>query len=188
MEESAQTPLQDGAVRKTMISILLVLAVGSAAYMISREPTLPGRENLIDLSVRDIEIRPVVLSSAASDVERYIQDIFGVRVELPLVEGVKISGAGAFEPRHGISIPTVLLDDPNGDVDRMFVFTYSLLDEWSSGVFLDRSVRLDLERGDSYAVVSADDGREIVLWRSGDDIFLAVAQRGASRLISRIRS
>jgi len=188
MEESAQTPLQEGAIRKMTISILLVLAVGSAAYMISREPALLRRENLIDLSVRDIEIKPVVLTSAASDVERYIQDVFGVRVEIPLVEDTKISGAGAFEPRHGISIPTVLLDDPIGDVDRIFVFTYSLLDEWAAGVFLDRSVRLELENDGSYAVVTAADGREIVLWRSGDDIFLAVAQQGASRLISRIPS
>ena len=187
MEESAQTPLQEGAIRKMTISILLVLSVGSAAYMISREPALPRRENLIDLSVRDIEIKPVVLTSAASDVERYIQDVFGVRVELPLVEDAKIL-AGAFEPRHGISIPTVLFDDPIGDVDRIFVFTYSLLDEWAAGVFLDRSVRLELENDGSYAVVTAADGREIVLWRSGDDIFLAVAQQGASRLISRIPS
>jgi len=171
-----------------MISILLVVAVGSAAYMITRAPAVLRRENLIHLSMRDIEVKPVVLSNDASDVERYIQDVFGVRVEIPLVKDAKISGAGAFEPRHGISIPIVLFDDPIGDLDRIFVFTYSQLDEWAAGVFLDRSVRLELEHDGSYAVESADDGREIVLWRSGDDIFLAVARRGASRLIARIQS
>ena len=188
MEESAPTPLRQGALRKMMVSILLVLTVGSAAYLVSKEPRRPGRENLIDLSVRDLEIQPVVVSSVVSDVERYVEDVFGVKVRLPGIENAEFSGAGSFDLHHGISIPTVFVEDPDGDVKRIFVFTYSLLDDWSSGVFLDRSVRLELEHDGSYAVVSARDGREIVLWRSGDDIFLAVAEHGASRLISRIRS
>lgn len=188
MEESVPTPLDDGALRKALVSILLVLAVGSAAYLGARESEPPGREDLIDLSVRDSRIHPDVVSDLASDVESYIQDMFGVKVKLPSIRDAKISGAGAFKPRPGISIPAVLIDDPHADVERILVFTYSLLDDWAEGVFLDRSIRSDLEHDRSYAVVSATNGREIVLWRSGDDIFLAVAQKGASRLIRRIES
>jgi hypothetical protein len=188
MEETKPTPLRDGAVLNMLVSILLVLMVGSAAYLASRVPPPPGRESLIEVSIQDVEVEPVVSSNAPSDTERYIQDFFGVNVRVPGIDDVTLVGAGAFEIHHGISIPIILLEDPHGDVNWMFAFTYALLDDWSAGIFLDRSVRLELEHDGSFAVISAADGREIVLWRSGDDIFLAVAQKGASRLISRISS
>ena len=186
MEESSPTPLRHGALRKMVFSILLVLTVASAAYLISKEPIPLGRENLIDLSVRDVDVRPDSRSHSAADVERYFSDVFGVNIKIPVVQGAEITGIGTVNPQPGISIPTILLNDPQGDVDRFFAFTYSMLDEWAFGVFLDRSVRLELEHSGSYAVVSASDGHEVVLWRSGDDIFVAVARQGASRLISRI--
>ena len=169
MEEPVPTPLKDGALRKMLISILLVLAVGSAAYLGTREPEPPGRENLIDLSVRDSQIDPVIVSEAASDVESYIQEIFQINVKLPSIRDAKISGAGVFKPRPGISIPAVLFEDPHADIERILVFTYSLLDRWAEGAFLERSIRLELEHDRSKVVVSASDGREIVLNQRKND-------------------
>jgi hypothetical protein len=168
-------------------SVLLIIAVGWGAYVLTREPPSRGPDNLIALSVAEDDIEPVIVSSRPVDIEEYIREAFGVDVVLPDIQGAEIYAAGALAVRRGISIPTVLFEDPDGDLRRMFVFTYSLLDDWSLGVYLDRSVRLELEHDGSRVVMAADDEREVILWRSRDDIFLAVAEHGASRLIRRIR-
>lgn len=187
MEEPTPIPIRDGSLRRLAISFLLVVVVGSAAYLISKEPAPAAREDLVDISVLDLSIDPVVISDDPSDIEHYIDDVFGVRIKLPSIEGADFSGAGAFVLRPDIEIPIVVVEDPQGDIDRLITITYALLDAWSSSVFLDRSVRLELEHDNQKTVIGAPDGREVVLWRSGDDIFIAVAEQGASRLISRIK-
>jgi hypothetical protein len=172
--------------RKTLLSFLLVLTVGWLAFMLSREPKAPGRANLIAVSASDMEVEPVLETSSAADAETYIQNRFGVSVKIPEVAGTKISGVGLLELRGGVEVPTILVDDPSGDIRRLYVFTYSLLDDWARNVFLERAVRFELEQSDQYVVTSTETSREVVLWRSGDDIFLVVAENGASPLISRL--
>lgn len=172
--------------RKTLLSFLLVLTVGWLAYMLSRETKPPGRENLIALSASNANIEPVLETSSADDAELYIQNRFGVSVRVPKVTGAEIAGVGLLELQGDVEVPTILWNDPSGDIHRMFVFTYSLLDDWARNVFLERAVRFELEQSDQYVVTSTETSREVVLWRSGDDIFLAVAENGASPLISRL--
>ena len=187
-DESLPTPLHAGTLRKMTIAITLVLAVGSLAYLSSKQPEPPGRQNLINVSVADSDVDLVLTTSVASDVEHYIRESFGIQVKIPAVRNAGIAGAGALGLRDGVSIPTIEFTDPDGDIERLLVFTYAMLDSWEFAFYLDRAVRLELEHDRSFAVVNATDGREVILWRSGDDIYLAVAENGASRLISRIRS
>lgn len=188
METEDLKPLRERSVLRVTIAIALVVSVGSLAYLTSKEPTPPGRENLINVSVAETDVQMIVSSRLSSDVEHYIQESFGMQVEVPSIEGASISGAGALGLRGGVSIPAVDYTDPNGDIERLFVFTYAMLDSWEAGFYLDRAVRLELEHDGVFSVVSAVDGREVILWRSGDDIYLTVAGNGASRLIKRIRS
>jgi hypothetical protein len=172
--------------RKTLLSFLLVLTVGWLAYLLSREPEPPGRENLIAVSTSDIKIETVLETSSAEDAELYIRNRFGVSVQVPEVTGAEITGVGLLDVGGNVEVPTIVWNDPSGDVRRIFVFTYSLLDDWARNVFLERTVRFELEQSDQYVVTSTETSREVVLWRSGDDIFLAVAENGASPLISRL--
>ena len=127
-------------------------------------------------------------SGVESEVERFIKESFGIQVKIPAIQDATVTGGGTLELRDGISIPTIEFTDPDGDIERLLVFTYAMLDRWEFAIYLDRAVRLELEHDRSFAVVNATDGREVILWRSGDDIYLAVAENGAGKLISRIRS
>ena len=187
-EDYPPTPIGSGALRKTLIGVLLVITVGSVAYVTSKPPAPPGRINLIDVATIGPEVAVDVRSRVPDEIERYISEIFSARVNVPEIEDAQIEGVGTLRFQGGIAIPTILFTDPSGDLDELYVFTYAMLDEWSNGAYLDRAIRLELEHDRSFAVVSAADGREVVLWRSGDDIYLAVAQQGASSLISRIES
>jgi hypothetical protein len=179
---------RESPVRRFLVSMILIGAVGWAAYVLSREPEPPGPQNLIEVSAANTEVKPVLATSSPAEIEGYIRQTYGVEVRLPYVDGAEISAAGPLPVQQGISVPTIVFVDPEGDISRMLVFTYSLLDDWSLGLYLDRSVRLELEHDGSYAVVATEDNREAVLWRSRDDIFLAIAERGAGRLIPRIRT
>ena len=178
----------ESGLRRFMISILLVVTVGTAAYLLSRRAPPAERQNLIDLTVMTDDVAADLVSRDVENIERYIREAFGVKIDVPSVQDAEITGIGALEARRGVLIPTILVDDPSGDVNRIYVFTYSLLDRWARGVYLERAVRVELENPGLKTVVTTEDDREAVLWRSGDDIFVAVAEQGASRLIHRIRS
>jgi hypothetical protein len=105
---------------------------------------------------------------------------------VPGVLDATVAGVGTWDPGRDVRIPVILYDDPSGDVKRVLVLNYAMLDRISNVVFLDRSIRVELEQDRSYAVVNASDEREVVLWRVGDDIFVAIAEKGAGRLIPRI--
>ena len=43
------------------------------------------------------------------------------------------------------------LDDPEGDIDHLFIITYSMLDRWAHSAFLEPTVRIELEQDDLFA-------------------------------------
>lgn len=182
------TPIRPAALNRTLVRIILVMSVAGMAYLFTEASGPQERENLIDVSVSNAVVELVLKTEYRVEIEEFFDERFHVHIDVPTVNGASFRGAGLWDVRPDVSIPTVVIDDPQHDVEFIFVFTYAMLDEWSSSLFLDRAVRLELEHEESFAVVSANDGREVVIWRSGDDIYLAVALHGAGRLIPRIPS
>jgi len=176
-----------GGLRRTMTAVIMVVTVGAAAYLLSTPSEIGDSTNLVGL-VGSVDIDPQLLleSTRRSEIEDFAHDQVGFRFAVPEVVGAKITGFGTWDAGRNLDIPVILYDDPQGDIRLALVMNYAMLDDISGRVFLDRSIRLELEQDHSYAVVSASDNREVVLWRAADDIFVAIAEQGASRLIPRI--
>ena len=173
--------------KRTMIVLITVLAIGAAAYLLSGRSGPRDATNLVGL-VGTEPIEPLTLLETGDpvEIEDMLREEMGFRLRVPTIVGADIVGVGTWDAGRNVRIPVVMYDDPSGDVTRVIVMNYAILDQISAAVFLDKSIRMELEQDRSYAVVPGADNREIVLWREGDDIFLAIADNGAGRLISRI--
>lgn len=180
-------PHRIAGARRRITALLLVLTVGVAAYVLSGHPDMHDATNLVGL-VGSVQIAPEPLleTSDAADVEELLRSRVGYRLLVPNVVGASITSVGTWSAGRNLRIPVVTYDDPRGDITAALILNYALLDKMSDSVFLDRSVRLDLEQERSYTVVSTNDNREVVVWRVGDDIFVAIAENGAGSLIPRI--
>lgn len=182
-----EAPLPASGVRRTMLAIAIVVAVGAAAYFLSGRAGNSGATNLVGLvGVGPMHVETILETSEPEEVEDVLRSEFGYRLRAPRIVGTEIAAVGYWDAGRSSRIPVVTYSDPLGDIQTALVMNYALLDRVSETVYLDRSIRIELEQDRSYAVVSTNDDREVVIWREGDDIFLAVAESGASRLIPRI--
>jgi hypothetical protein len=173
--------------RRTMMTLLMVLTVGIAAFLLSERSGPRGATNLVGLvGTEEIEAELLLETSLSREVEDVLRNELGYRLRVPGIVDATIEGVGTWDAGRNVKIPVIFYDDPSGDIRTALVLNYAILDRISAAVFLDRSIRVELEQDRSYAVVNAADDREVVLWRVGDDIFLALAEQGAGRLIPRI--
>jgi len=171
-----------------MTAILMVLTIGMAAYILAGRPYQQDATNLVGLvGSETIEPKPLLETSQPGQIEDILRAELGYRLLVPNIIGARIVGVGTWDADRNVRIPVITYDDPEGDINEALVLNYAMLDKISGAVFLDRSVRQELEQDQSFAVVSSSDDREVVLWRSGDDIFVVVAEKGAGRLIPRIQ-
>lgn len=182
-----EPPIRGDALRRMAVSVLLIVVVGWLAFYFTREPAPAGRQNLIELAVQPVRATLEATPDGSDETQVFLEARFGINVDPPEIVDAEIDGVGYVEYRKGMQVPVVFYEDPHGDIGRLHVFTYALLDTWARGLFIERSARLEIEQGEMYSVVPTDGDREVVLWRRGDDIFIAVAEQGAGRLIPRIR-
>lgn len=174
-------------IKRAVTAILMVLTIGFAAYLLAGRPRTNDATNLVGLvGTEKIDPDPMLETGNPAEIEDALLATMGYRLVVPGIVGTKIVGVGTWDADRNVRIPVITYDDPQGDVSKVLVMNYALLDKISGAVFLDKSIRRELEQARSYAVVSTSDDREVVLWRAGDDIFLAIAERGAGRLIPRI--
>ncbi len=174
--------------KRAMTAILMVLTIGMVAYILAGRPYQKDATNLVGLvGSETIKPKPLLETSQPEQIEDILRAELGYRLLVPNISGARIVGVGTWDADRNVRIPVVTYDDPEGDISKALVLNYAMLDKISGAVFLDRSVRQELEQDQSFAVVSSSDDREVVLWRSGDDIFVVIAEKGAGRLIPRIQ-
>lgn len=182
-------PPSTSVFKRTVTITLMVLTVAMAAYMLTERSGPRDSTNLVGLvGSETVDPKPLLQTTQVTEIEDMLLSEFGYRLTVPTIIGARIVGVGTWDAGRNVRIPVVSYDDPDGDIHVALVMNYAMLDRISSAVFLDRSIRVELEHDKSYAVVSTADSREVVLWRSGDDIFLAIAENGAGSLIPRIAS
>lgn len=173
--------------KRTVTILIMVLGIGAVAYLLSGRSGTTDATNLVGLVGTDqIESEWLLQTDDPIAIEDILREELGLRLRVPMIVGTSIEGVGTWDADRNVRIPVILYSDPSEDIGKMLILNYVMLDQMSSAVFLDRSIRMELEQDRSYTVVSASDNREVVLWRVGDDIFVAIAENGAGRLIPRI--
>ena len=172
---------------KTGYLLLLLFALGIAAYLLFRQPPAPPETNLIVLAARSAPQATFPLeTSDAAVAETFVEEHAGWRLSLPAIGGYTLAGVGIDELAPGVSVPAFRYAGADSSRLVLYAVTYSLLDQAAGAVSLENDVLLELE-DDAHFELHDIEGTQVLLWRNRDDLFLAVTPTPDGSLARRIQ-
>lgn len=159
------------------IAAVVIFFTGLAGFVLSRflETPADGPLDLIELTVvRSADQTPVLDTTDPVRAEQFIMSHFSRQVEAPRLSGAELAGVGSAEIVSGVHVPALIYQDSSSAEQLvLFGYTYSLIDELEISVEVPddllRSVEPSLQ-----PVVREVNRRKVVVWRSSDDIMIAV--------------
>lgn len=156
--------------------LVVVAAVGLGVFFLTPPASAPSSHtSLVAFSAeRAHSVQLELKTNTPSDAEAYVGSNWNRRVAVPSVDGAPLQGVGQLRIASGVEVPVF---GYGGTDDRLrvaiFAYSYALLDEMESQVALDAGLRREL--GQSKHLVTHQSATEDgVLWRSRDDVFVAV--------------
>lgn len=173
-----------------LTGVLLVLAAGLVGYLLAPEAETDEEgttSGAASLTVRTAQYATDLAEPNAplnrSAVDSVIRTQLNRRVRLPVIDGTNLEGVQVEEIASGAPVPVLIYRDA-GERIPVFVYNYALLDATRGELALSPGTLERLDRGDT--VVDRSGSRPVILWRSRDDIFLAVASGDPDSLTARI--
>lgn len=179
--------LRGERLRHVLTALLLIVLVGAAGYAAAAFLSQPPERDLVTLTARhEASVDPSLDASTPAQAERRVQELLGRRLALPAIDSASFEGLRLTEIAPGARVPVFLYtDDATGQPLRLYAYTYALLGRHAERLRLDESLLRQLEEAGAVRHVRAG-GRSVLLWRSRDDIFLAVTPARAASLRERL--
>jgi hypothetical protein len=172
--------------------LVLILALAAAGIWMMRKPVFEPTGNLALLAARATEAAMAELAIQTSDSDEaalYIRNHFGWRVLVPTISDAALKGISLVEIASEVRVPAFVFEDSDASPFLVYVWNYSFMDRHQNRLLaLSPMVLSGLEQANSFTVEQGQAGEEIVIWRSRDDIFLAVTSNPAEILVSRIKT
>lgn len=181
--------------RRAGLALGALVFIGAAAYILSRvlapAPSAPAQQpmSLLQFSARHAQALSVVRQTPDPDTaEAVLQSVMNRRLTVPRIEGANLRGVARLPIPNAGAVPAlVYTDTASGTSISAFAYTYALIDALGPRTELDAGLRRALAKPDSL-IPRTVDGRSAVLWRSSDDVYVAVSSLSADALASRIRT
>lgn len=176
--------------RRGLAGAVLVAAAGVLGYLLA-----PGEDSgsaeesagATSLTVRTVQYAAELPDPDAPQtrgaVDSLIRAELARRVRLPRIERMELEGVNVQEVTAGARVPVLVYRQGEVRVP-VFVYNYALLDVTRDELTLPPGTLEQLDREE--IVVDRSGERPVVLWRSRDDIFLAVTSGEPDSLAARI--
>lgn len=169
-------------------ALLAVLATLALAWW-QRRSTVFSPDDLIATTMADAATMTVQSPlSSVEAAEAFVEDQAGWRVHLPTLRGYRIDGAAMRDVAPDVSVPVVHYvpeGGSGGSAVAVYAYTYRLLDMAKTHVALDPSVLAGLE-SDAHAEQVDASNATAVVWRTRDDVLIAVSRPPVVDLAARI--
>lgn len=149
-------------------------------------PEPPTRAiTLLSISSAD-EIGPDFSTSSAEQAEMYIKDRFGVTLQVPVIRDTQLLGVRIQLLKEELEVPVLLFHDGvENKTFPVFAYSYAFLQANRRRVELSRKILLRIDDPSQFGVYFSDEGSALI-WRSRDDIFVAVLQVDPARMQERV--
>lgn len=196
--------------RRTGAALLVLAVVGGIAYAAATwlsspeaSKTTPVVPSLMQFSVEQTEaIRRIRDVNDPDTAARTLRREFGRRISIPQIDEARLAGIASLS-LDTLSIPVLVFVDSTdasagaaSEADAeggqaipgaipTYVYSYALIDRIEVLARLDDDLAERLDTADR-VLTRETDGRDLFIWRRGDDVFVAVAGNGDA-LASRIR-
>ncbi len=170
-----------------LAAFVLIIAAGLAGLTLSRSLEGGGDTDLIASVTEQSGALTVVMDTDdPRRAERYVHAELKRRVELPDIEGATLTGVAFSVFGDGVEVPVFIYNDAEGEgAIRLFAFSYAALDRLSDEATLADDVLARIEDDSAFDIHDRGENKAVV-WRSRDDVFIAVTTGDANRLRERI--
>lgn len=158
--------------RPIALSLMLV-AVVLGCIWIFQVQTGQRIDDLVELVSDNPRVASETPVSSEAEATSLVRDRLAMRLRVPAIEAAELVSVSFVALKVGIQIPSLAYENATGGSQRVFGIDYAFLDRFEGIVGLENSLRKELERGNSFSVVTPDGRHEVVVWRSGASILLA---------------
>jgi hypothetical protein len=181
--------------RRAGLALGVLVFIGTVAFALSHilapSPSPPSQQpmSLLQFSARHVQALSVVRQTPNPDTaEAVLQSAMNRRLTVPRIDGATLSGVSRLPIPNAGAVPAlVYTDTASGATVSTFAYTYALIDALGPRTELDAELRRALTTPDSLITRTVDD-RAAVLWRSSDDVYVAVSSLPSDALAARIRA
>lgn len=165
----------------------IVFFTGLIGYVVSRVLETPPETNAITISARASDRARIEVASAdAFEIRDYIQARTGWRMAVPQIEGAHLLGARITEPADGVRVPMIVYeDDDNGQRIVVLAYTYALIDTHGERLRFERETLEQIQDEGRYEFHDLG-GKQVLVWRQRNAIFVAVTEGEAEALHARV--
>ena len=190
--KSAATPTrQRGVLRwyRPVVVMLIILGIGAMGYFTSQSLEREPETNLITLAVRQADaVRPAMQTGSPEQAEGFVLDELNWLLTLPTIDDAVLTGVGSREVVPGVTVPVFLFDDTLDETDdaiTVYVVSYALLDQHKEHIQLDPEILRQIQDDQQFDLHDLG-RRNALVWRSRDDIYVAVTPGDPEALRKRI--
>jgi hypothetical protein len=166
--EAKRPPLQ-----RAVLALLIIATAALIGYALSRPA---DRSTGADALARTVEaageLRLMLETDAPAEARQFVRDEFGWRVGVPVFAAVPLQGVAIAQTAPAVEVPVFLYTDGAGNDVAVFAYSYALLDQVPDRLRLAAADYDDLDDGVPF--VRRAGGRDVVLWRDRDDIYVTV--------------
>lgn len=121
----------------------------------------------------------------AGAVQDQLMRRLGWRVRVPEIRDTPLKGVGFAEIMTGISVPVLMYDEASGGDLAVTIVNYVFLDTHEGVLRIEPEALRGIEREEAFVVRKSRD-QDVLIWRSGDEIFLASGESSGEELAARI--
>lgn len=178
--------------RRLILGLFLVCLAGGIGYFFA--PTITPEAyppaSTATLTARSVaHVEHVKPSKRVQDIQKtdaLVHRELNRHLSTPEIANTTLNGFSIEEVVAGARVPAFFYTEDNGNQLVVFAYNYSLLDQHTPQLQLSPRVLQQLEDEFHFVTTQMQD-HHTVLWRSRDEIFVAVTQHNPQSLIERIQ-
>lgn len=183
---SAEAPSM-GLLQKFGAMLTIIAVAGLLGYAFTYFTRHEPNVNLISLSAQQASsVEASFQTTSAEQAERYIHDRLGNRVTLPVIAEASLMGVSIRSMADGAEVPVLLFKDPSTPRPvAIYVYSYAFLDRHQKNLVLEHDILRQIASEGNFDLHDLGEEKALV-WRSRDDIFVAITSGDADELRDRI--
>ncbi|MEM9665784.1 MAG: hypothetical protein AAF970_12665 [Bacteroidota bacterium] len=186
---SASRRRQPGAWRRLVVAAFLIGVTGVSGYLLTDALQDQPVRDLIRLTAQtppDVQMRMEV--TTRTEAENFFRQQLGWFLEIPDIEDARLVQLGVQEITRGVDVPVLRFEGQEGTAPIfLYTYSYAFLDRHTERVQLSRETAERITEDGGFDVRRME-GKEVMAWRSGNEIYVAVTSQGGPALQDRIRA